>query len=72
MKMISENSPILKLFEPQNLTLDLYTFSFPLTEEKLNLIKKFKHIKTVDGRENMQSKEEADEQIRQLLNLKLP
>lgn len=59
LKMISEDSPILKLFEPQNLTLDLYTFSFPLTEEKLNLIKKFKQIKTLDARGHMQSKEEA-------------
>ena len=47
LKMISEDSPILKLFEPQNLTLDLYTFSFPLTEEKLNFIKKFKSIKNI-------------------------
>lgn len=59
LKMIAEDSPILKLFEPQNLTLDLYTFSFPLTEEKLNLIKKFKQIKTLDARGNIKSKEEA-------------
>ena len=52
LKMISEDSPILKLFEPQNLTLDLYTFSFPLTEEKLNFIKKFKAIKNISMSQN--------------------